>query len=75
MRKIGQKVSWTHLSQGLESIALTLKQGIIIDMGDFIATVYKGKGKVEQVELFRLRTPQGQRQRDEIDEVIKEGLR
>lgn len=75
MRKIGQKVSWTHLSQGLGSIALTLKQGIIIDMGDFIATVYKGKGKVEQVELFRLRTPQGQRQMDEIDEVIKEGLR
>lgn len=53
--KIGNRVSWTHVTQRGKSMTMILRKGVIVSIDDGKATVKKCSGRTEAIDIKRLR--------------------
>lgn len=72
---IGDKVEWTHISQGRRSVSMTLREGTIEQIDGDIATVRTKGRRLTQVPLKRLRADGQESQIGEFVSGMREASR
>lgn len=75
--KIGDKVSWTHVSGSGSTVSMKLREGTVtaIDVHGIATVKPSSKAKSVQVAISRLRTPRQKSQITEFIEAVKEANR
>lgn len=65
--KIGDKVHWTHVSQGKRTLSMRRREGAVVEIDDKGAFVRVGQ-KTTWIELDRLRTVS---QKSQVTEFVE----
>ena len=70
MIKVGDEVTWTHVSTRGRVLNMTLREGVVEQVSESEAVVRKSSGRSESVAIQRLRLPGEKSQITEFVEVV-----
>lgn len=73
--KLGEGITWTHVSKRGKSLSVSLRCGIVEAIDGDMVTVIRPSGNRETVELKRLRRPGQKSQITEFVETLMEANR
>ena len=66
--KVGDKVSWTHTSSSGRSISMSLREGVVVEIGPKFAKVKTSSKRIVELALSSLRV---RGQKSEITEFVE----
>ena len=75
MFEVGQRVSWTHVSQGRRTLSMFLREGVIESIDGDQAVIKKASGKRETIATKRLRTKEQASQITELVEAMRDSIK
>ena len=70
MIKVGDEVTWTHVSTRGRVLNMTLREGAVERVSEGVAVVRKPRGRCESVAIWRLRSHGEKSQITEFVEVV-----